>query len=357
MADETKKVTARVSPFVINGETVAPGTGKIVDFHLGLTASHAPMTLPVQVVHGRKPGPVLFVSAAIHGDEILGIEIIRRVLKAPALKGLAGTLLAIPIVNGPGFISHSRYLPDRRDLNRSFPGSDRGSLAARLADTFLTEIVKRSDFGIDLHTAALHRTNYPQIRFDTTADERLRGLANAFGAPVTIESKLRPGSLRETAKAEGVECLLYEAGEALRFDEFSIRVGVRGVLAVMRQLGMISTKSVAMPIRKPVHAKSSSWVRAPEGGLIRAITAPGSIVKENEVLGLLDDPFGAFEKPVLAPYSGILIGRTNLPVVNQGDALFHIARLDDAVKKAEARIDALEEEIAASELFDEDEII
>ena len=184
------------SPIRIAGFSVEPGRRGTVDLPLPQLYTHTPLTMPVHVVHGRRPGPCLFVSAAIHGDELNGVEIIRRVLGRPALSRLRGTLLAVPIVNVYGVIHHSRYLPDRRDLNRSFPGSERGSLASRLAHVFMTEIVARCEYGIDLHTAAYHRCNLPQIRADL-GDERTAELAHAFAAPVVLDSRVRDGSLRE----------------------------------------------------------------------------------------------------------------------------------------------------------------
>ncbi|MDH3343556.1 MAG: succinylglutamate desuccinylase/aspartoacylase family protein, partial [Gammaproteobacteria bacterium] len=205
----------------INGITIAPGTRKTIDLPTGRLYTHTPMSVPVHVVSGKHAGPRLFVSAAIHGDEINGVEIIRRLLKLPALKRLHGTIIAVPIVNVHGLINHSRYLPDRRDLNRSFPGTEKGSLAARLAYLFMKEIVAKSTHGIDLHTGALHRNNLPQIRANMD-DEETERLALAFNAPVIISSNLRDGSLRESAADYGIPMLLYEAGEALRFDEVSI---------------------------------------------------------------------------------------------------------------------------------------
>ena len=220
--------------FEIAGKKVAPGTRQIVDIPISLLSNHTPVNLTVNVVHGKRPGPVIFVSGAVHGDEIVGVEVIRRVLKSTALRGMRGTLLAVPVVNAFGFLNNTRYLPDRRDLNRCFPGHSRGSLAAQLAHLFLHEIVERSDFGIDLHSAAVHRVNLPQIRVNED-DPNIMEYAEAFGAPIILTSPLRDGSLREAARELGVPILLFEAGEGLRFDEMSIRAGVSGVLRVMRK--------------------------------------------------------------------------------------------------------------------------
>ena len=330
-------------PFTINGVTVKPGTRNTVDLPTGRLYTHTPMTMPVHVVCGRQSGPRLFISAAIHGDEINGVEIIRRLLKLPALKRLRGTIIAIPIVDAHGIITHSRYLPDRRDLNRSFPGSEKGSLAARLAYMFMKEIVEQSTHGIDLHTGALHRNNLPQIRANID-DEETERLARAFNAPVIISSNLRDGSLRESAAEHGIPMLLYEAGEALRFDEVSIRAGVKGIVNVIRELEMLpASRRAPKKYIEPVVARSSSWVRAPESGILRAMVPLGARVKKNTLLGVIADPFGETEARVLSQFNGIIIGKTNLPLVNEGDALYHIARFED-IEEIEAKVDEFHEE-------------
>lgn len=341
--------------FSIGTRRIAAGTRETVDLPVSVLSDHTPVTMSVHVVHGRTPGPTLFVSAAVHGDEVIGVEIVRRLLRAPNLDRLKGTLLAIPIVNTFGFMNHSRYLPDRRDLNRTFPGSKAGSLTARLASLFMREIVLRSDIGIDLHSAAIHRTNLPQIRVSPSKTETL-GLAMDFGAPLVLTAKLRPGSLRQAAQENGVDMLLYEAGEALRFDELAVRAGVAGVLRVMNRLGMVSAKGIAKPKAKSIFANSSFWVRAPAGGLLRTFRTTGDTVARNDVLGAISDPFGETEREVIAEDGGLVIGRTNLPVVNEGDGLFHVAKLRRR-DNADATIISLSEQLDADPLFDEDEII
>ncbi|MDH5612615.1 MAG: succinylglutamate desuccinylase/aspartoacylase family protein [Gammaproteobacteria bacterium] len=331
------------NPLIINGITFAAGTRTTVELPAGRLYTHTPITMPVHVVQGKKLGPRLFISAAIHGDEINGVEIIRRLLKLPVLKQLRGTIIAVPIVNAHGLISHSRYLPDRRDLNRSFPGSEQGSLAARLANLFMQEIVCQSTHGIDLHTGAIHRSNLPQIRANLD-DEETDKLARAFDVPVIISSNLRDGSLREAAAEYGIPMLLYEAGEALRFDEVSIRAGVKGIINVMRALEMLPTsRSKVKKHSEPVVARSSSWVRAPDSGMLRAMVPLGSRVKKDTLLGVVADPFGEMEEKIMATFSGIVIGRTNLPLVNEGDALFHIARFEHVLDAAN-KVDEFNEE-------------
>ncbi|HET6603746.1 MAG TPA: succinylglutamate desuccinylase/aspartoacylase family protein [Xanthomonadaceae bacterium] len=337
--------------FQIGGERVPPGARRTVDLPVALLANHVPVTLPVQVVHGRRNGPTVFLSAAIHGDEILGVEIVRRVLAAPALARLAGTLLAVPIVNAFGFIQHSRYLPDRRDLNRCFPGSANGSLGAQLANLFMTEIVRPSQYGIDLHSAAIHRSNLPQIRADL-GDAETRELAIAFGAPVVLHADVRDGSLRQAARDAGTKVLLYEAGEALRFDALAIRAGVRGVLRVLHWLGMVRRKLSADTGATPVQAGSSYWVRAPIGGILRPDWQPGDTVERGQRLAVVADPFGEVEVDVCARDGGLVIGETRLPVVNRGDALVHLARPAEA-GAGPVSVRALAEDLDADPLLDE----
>jgi predicted deacylase len=323
------KLSGGGTPIAICGTHVAPGSRATVDLPVADLYTHASLAMPVQVLHGRRPGPVLFVSAAVHGDEICGVEIIRRLLKRRSLKTLRGTLLAVPIVNVHGFLDQSRYLPDRRDLNRSFPGSSKGSLAARLANVFAKEIVAKSDFGIDLHTGAVHRSNLPQIRANLSDPQTLE-LANAFGTPILIDSDLRDGSLREHAAARGIPMLLYETGEALRFDETGIRAGVRGVLNVMRTIGMLAASKTPARRMDPMVAHHTSWVRASQSGMVNFEARLGQRVDEGQVLAVICDPFGESESPIRSPFRGVIIGRSNLPLAHEGDALIHVAAMDSA---------------------------
>lgn len=348
-------VPRQTQSFKLAGATIAPGQRRTVDLPISVLSNHTPVTLPIHVVHGRRAGPTVFVSAAVHGDEIIGVEIVRRLLRTPALNNLSGTLLMIPIVNSFGFISHSRYLPDRRDLNRSFPGSANGSLAAQLAHLFFTHVVERSNFGIDLHSAAVNRSNLPQIRADVT-DEKALALAESFGAPIILHSSLREGSMREAAAREGVPVVVYECGEGLRFDELSIRIGVKGVLRALGHLGMIAHRREKKARAPSPVSKRSTWVRAPQGGILRALKTLGDSVQGDELIGYISDPFGEDEAEVRAMDDGLIVGRANLPVVNQGDPLFHVASLA-RVKAVESALGSLEEDMRADPLFDEDEIM
>jgi predicted deacylase len=333
-----------MSGFAFGGGVVASGTRETIELEVSVLANSTRLNLPVHVVHGAKPGPVFFVSGVVHGDEILGIEIIRRILQDRALETMAGTLLAVPIVNSFGFLTHSRYMPDRRDLNRSFPGSDHGSLASLLADLFFSEVVQRSQFGIDFHTAALHRSNLPQIRI-APDDKDLHALAEAFAPPVILTSKLREGSLRQSAKESDVKVLLYEGGEALRFDEAAIEAGVKGTLRVMKAIGMINHAPEISAHATTTHSTSSNWLRAPEGGILHSVRRIGDRVAIGEPVGVISNPLGTAQVAVHSEDDGIIIGRTNLPIVNRGDALFHVAKI-----KTKSRG-------AVQSIADEDEII
>jgi predicted deacylase len=303
----------------------------VADLYTGTSLS-----MPVKVINGKQPGPVLFVCAAIHGDELNGVEIIRRLLKRKKLRSMRGALLAVPVVNVHGFLDQSRYLPDRRDLNRSFPGSTRGSIAARTAHTFIKHIVAKSDCGIDLHTAAINRANLPQVRANLD-DAKTKDLAMRFGAPIVVNSTIRDGSLRECAADRGIPILVYEAGEALRFNEVGIRAGLRGILNVMQHLGMLPPVKGAKAI-SPVIANSTSWVRAPYSGIVSRKAKLGARVVEGQRLASIGNPLGDGEEDVVAPFDGIVIGRSMLPLAHEGDALFNIAAFE-SVTRAETRVE------------------
>lgn len=341
--------------FDLAGVAIAAGSRKTVNLPVSTLSDHTPVTLSAHVVHGRQDGPVVFISAGIHGDEVIGVEIVRRLLRAKTLKSLRGTLIVVPIVNTFGFLNHSRYLPDRRDLNRCFPGSPNGSLASRLAHIFLNDIVARCSLGIDLHSAAIHRINLPQVRVSANNRATMR-LAQVFGAPVILTSALREGSLRQEAKKIGVDVLLYEAGEGMRFDEMSVRAGVAGIMRVLHDLGMLPLTGIAKPKAKPILCSSSTWLRAPAGGLLRMFKAEGDLVAQGDVVAAISDPFGDREIEVIARMGGIVVGRAVMPVVHEGDALFHIAEVASA-GLAEAALDDLTTQLVDAPLFDEDEII
>lgn len=306
---------------------VEPGQRTIIHLPVARLYTYADMHMDIHVIRSKRPGPTLFVCAAVHGDEIIGVEIIRRLLGMKLLERLRGTLIAVPVVNVFGFINRTRYLPDRRDLNRSFPGSESGSLAGRLAHIFLTEIAAHCTHGIDLHTGSNHRQNLPQVRACMDDEETAR-LASAFGAPVILDARLRDGSLRAAVHEHGLPALLYEAGEALRFDESDIRVGLRGILSVMRSIGQLPARHIDKSHIQPLIARSTKWVRAPKSGIIHSCLPLGMRVSREDVLCVVSDPSGENAEPLLSPTSGLVIGRLNLPLVHRGDALFHIARFN-----------------------------
>ena len=310
-------------PFKIAGIAVAPGETRHIELPIVRLYTDTEMAIPVYVHRGRKPGPTMFVCAAIHGDELNGVEIISRLINSRALRSLRGTLIAVPVVNVYGVLHQSRYLPDRRDLNRSFPGSARGSLASRMAHVFLEEVVAKCDYGIDLHTGALHRSNLPQIRANLD-DEETRQMASAFGVPVMLNSTLRDGSLRQAAADLGVRILLYEAGEALRFDELCIRAGTKGVLNVLRHLNMLPPRRAKGGI-EPFVARRSGWLRAGDSGIVNHRRQLGDHVKKGEVLATIADLYGNELDKVLADADGIIIGKQNIPLVQEGEAMYHVA--------------------------------
>ena len=327
-------------PLTIGEHVIHPGERINVSLPVADLYTSTSLSMPVKVISGRRAGPVLFVSAAVHGDELNGVEIIRRLLRRKILRSVRGTLVAVPIVNVHGFLDQSRYLPDRRDLNRSFPGTPKGSIAARLAHLFTSQIVAKADYGIDLHTGALNRTNLPQIRANLD-DSRTLEIARAFGVPVIVNSNIRDGSLRAYAAERQQPVLIYEAGEALRFDEVAIRGGIRGILNVMRHIGMLPADRRSK-VASPVVAQATRWVRAPASGIVGSKVKLGSSVAAGQSLAVISDPLGDAEHAVAAPFDGIVIGRSNLPLAHEGDALVNLASFK-SVAQAEQSVETFVE--------------
>ena len=308
--------------FAIGSVRVRAGTSRNLELPITRLVTGADVALPVRIFHGRDEGPTIWLDAAIHGDEVVGVEVIRQVLAGLDPKTFRGTLIAVPIVNVLGFMAGDRYLPDRRDLNRSFPGSRRGSLASRIAHLFMEEVVAKCEVGIDLHTGADRRSNLPQIRADLD-DPRTRALAEAFAAPVMLHAKIRDGSLRHAAREQGATVLLYEGGENLRLDEYAVDPAVTGVRRVLAALGMVDLPDD--PEHPPsVECRSSGWVRARRTGILDLDAHLGQQVTDGERLGALVDVWGRTLRAVYANRSGIVIGRTEAPLVNSGDAIVHI---------------------------------
>lgn len=325
----------------IYGQKIQAGEYKVIRIPMPQLYDSTPLMMPVHIIRGNVEGPTISLTAAIHGDEVNGIEIIRRILKKKLLNQLSGTIIAIPIVNMYGFLYQDRYLMDRRDLNRSFPGSKKGSLAARLAYIITHEIIDHCSHCIDLHTGSLYRSNLPQIRADID-DKKSRVLAKAFNAPVILHSKLRDGSLRGYAGSRNIPLLLYEAGEGLRFDEFSIRTGVKGIMNVLRKLKMIQPLKDPVKAITPAVTRSSYWVRASHSGIIQPKKQLGASIKKGELLAKIGSPTNTTEYSIHSPISGIIIGKNNLPMIHEGAAIFHIATFEDINVVAE-KIEDLQE--------------
>ena len=328
----------------IAGVSIKPGSRQSIDMPLPSFYTHSRVNMPVHVVHGRKPGPTLLVCAAIHGDEITGVEIIRRLLAHKSLNRMRGTLIAIPVVNVYGFVSKTRYLPDRRDLNRSFPGTETGSMASRLAHVLMNRIIPHCTHVIDLHSGAVNRENLPQIRAKLTDEPELERLARAFGVPVILDMDLLEGSFRAAAYEHDIPVLVYEAGEALRFNEVAIRAGVRGVLNVMAALEMRALKQKRREPRTLI-ANTSRWMRAPQSGILRSLVAIGSRVAEGDTLAYINDPLGEKFWELKSTIDGIVIGKSNLPLVFAGEAVFNIADYEKPDKVSD-HIEAYHEQLS-----------
>jgi len=314
-------------PFLIHGDEIEPGSRGQVRIPVARLPTGEWTYLQVHVLHGTEPGPCLWLSGAIHGDEVDGVEIIRQILDKISPEDLAGTVLAVPVVNVFGFGTENRYLPDRRDLNRSFPGGSRGSMASRLARLFMEEVVKRCGYGLDFHCGSHGRENHPHLRGDL-ADEETRRIAMAFGAPILIAGAGPDGSLRRAAVKAGARVLVFEGGEVNRLTPSAIEAGVRGTLRVMGALGMKEPPHPDVP-GDPIsrEAKKTGWVRAGRSGIFRGWVELGEEVKGGQVLGVVSDTLGQKARKVEARFPGMVIGRRINPLVHQGEALVHIAEV------------------------------
>ncbi len=310
-------------PITVAGVPIAPGERRDLAPAASESFTGDLTSLPLTVMNGVSDGPRTFVTAAVHGDELNGIAVCRRLLDELEPSLIRGALIIVPIVNIPGAQIASRYLPDRRDLNRVFPGSHSGSMAARFARLLLDEVVIGSDIGIDLHTAANHRTNVPQVRLDTTNTELLR-LAVAFGAPFVLDARLRSGSLRATAAEHGVDVLTFEGGGPLRFDDDAIDTAYRGVLRVLQRLDVIDDAPPPTD-EHPMVLHESRWLRAERGGILELHVGAGDHVVAGQPLWSTLSPLGAERANVDADEEGYVIGATTLPLVQPGHAVLHIA--------------------------------
>lgn len=315
---------------IIDDIAVPLGTEKTIEVEIARLPSGTLIHMPIHVFRSEKPGPVVLLSGGLHGDEINGIEIVRRLVAGNTLRHLIkGTVIALPIINVYGFIHFSREVPDGKDVNRSFPGAPDGSLAAIVAHTLSKKILPIIDFGIDFHTGGASRTNYPQIRY-SESDRLGKKIALSFKAPFTLTSNIIPGSLRGTAQSMGKSIIVFEGGESMRFDDKSISKGIKGVKRVLYDIGM-TDKPVKSP-SKTIHFSESQWVRADASGLFLSLKSSGQKVREGEVIGRINNPYNSYTVKITSPIDGYIIGHNNIPMVHRGDALFHIGSVKKVTK-------------------------
>lgn len=305
----------------INKKKIELGEQAEIFLEIARLPTYTNIDLPVHVYRGQEDGPVLLLTGGLHGDEINGIEIIRRLISREKILPERGTVIAMPLVNVYGFIQNVRGLPDGKDINRSFPGSKSGSLAKLLAHTLMNEIIPQIDFGIDFHTGGASRSNYPQIRSVLNIPKN-RELATAFAPPIVVNSSLINKSFRKAAKSKGKHILVYESGESLRYDEPGIEEGMNGTLRVMKHLKMIDTAPEA---NQTEFYQKTTWVRAKYAGLFNSKVELGEKVNKRQVLGHINDPFGKEWFKSISPQDGRVIGINYTPVVHKGDALIHLA--------------------------------
>ena len=311
-----------------------------IDWSPGNTFEGVALPTPVLVVHGRKPGPTLCLTAAVHGDELNGVEIIRRVVYDLNPDKFSGTLVAVPIVNLQGFQRMSRYLPDRRDLNRFFPGSPTGSAAARIAYSFFSEVISHCDALVDLHTGSFHRTNLPQLRADLRNVEVVR-LTHGFGATVVLQSEGGPGTLRRAATDAGIAAITLEAGEPLRLREEDVKHGVKGIQTLLTDLGMYKRRSI-WGAKEPVYY-TSRWIRADQGGFLFSDVKVGRHVRAGDQLGVITDPITNEVATIRSPVSGRVLGMALNQVVMPGFAAYRIGIETSDSEAAEQGGDELSE--------------
>ena len=307
----------------ILGQEILPGKGYQLNMNMAKLHTHTPVQVPVFVERAKKEGPVLLLMAGMHGDEINGIEIVRRIIKNKYHKPNAGTIICLPVFNIFGFLNIARALPDGRDLNRAFPGSKNGSLAGQFAYQFINEIAPNVDYIIDFHTGAAQRNNAAQIRC-VSKDERSMELANVFNPPFIVHSNLIPKSLREAMIKRGKQILLFEGGKADSIEENIVFEGINGVKRVLVHLGMRSFREDVKIKRKSILLKSDKWLRASNSGLFLSYVLNGQKVRRGEMIGVITDPFGKTEKKVKSSEDGYIFCLNESPVINKGDAIFHI---------------------------------
>ncbi len=316
---------------VINGIRIRPGQSLNIEIAIARLPTHTLIDLPVFIRSSSNPGPVVLISGGVHGDEINGIVTVKRMLEENIFEPEKGTLIFIPLVNVYGFLSNSRTFPDGRDLNRSFPGSRKGSLASQIANILTNEIIPQIDYGIDFHTGGRMLSNYPQVRVDFKDKKGLK-LAEVFGANFTVNSPHIDRSFRKEAYKHKKHLLVFEGGESMRLDEQVIQEGIMGTGRILKHLGMIDG---AFPLVKTLKIQDSSWVRAKISGIFNASVSAGDEVKKGQVLAKISDPYGQVKVPVKSTFSGHVIGINNQPVVNAGDALVHVGKSQTAAEASE----------------------
>jgi len=300
---------------------IRPGEFKEININIARLPSRTQIDTPIYVYRGVEDGPTLALTAGMHGDEINGMEIVRRILDLGYNRVKRGTVLCMPVINVYGFLNYSREVPDGKDINRSFPGSKNGSLAARVAHHMTHDVLPYIDYGVDFHTGGAQRTNYPQVR--CVMKEKVNAeLANAFHAPFTLDAPFRPHSLRLTASKKDKHIIVYEGGESIRLDQYAIEEGINGTLRLMKYLNMID--DAPKPREENRIIWSSSWARARTAGMFQTEIKCGDMIHKDQLVGTLTDPFGEFKEQIKSPATGYVIGLNNNPIVNAGDALLHI---------------------------------
>ncbi|VAW18114.1 FIG003737: Predicted deacylase [hydrothermal vent metagenome] len=317
VVEENKDIT-------IGGETVRPGEDKLLKISIDRLPTGTLIDIPVYVFNAKKPGPTILIQAGLHGDEINGIEIVRRMIHEKRFKITKGAVIAVPILNIFGFIHFSRDVPDGKDVNRSFPGTKTGSMASRIAYHYVSEIIRQIDYGIDLHTGGGQRHNFPQIRF-TQEDEHSAKLAEVFNAPISFSSRLIKGSFRNAAYRMNKPTIVFEAGESMRFDDYSIMEGMQGILNVLKHFKMIDKIEPKYVERnKSIHLQNRKWLRAPTAGMFIPEVTNGSEIKKGQEMGMITDTYAKRIKRIKAPFAGYVFCINHQAVVNQGEALFHV---------------------------------
>jgi len=306
------------------GATIAPGESKAIELAIGQSYSGMTVRIPIQVQRAEIEGPTVFVTAALHGDEINGTGAVRTLIQDESFRLKKGSLILVPVLNLLGFDRHSRYLPDRRDLNRCFPGSAKGSLASRMARRIFRSIVARSDYGIDLHTASVRRTNYPNIRADRSSPE-VKRIAEAFGTEVILDGKGPKGAFRREACRAGCPTIVMEGGEVWKVEPAVVEASVRGVKNVLYELGMLEHAPLTPGYQLVV--KRSKWVRADLGGFLQFHVQPGEIVDKDQALATNTNLLGEQTNVVTAPFAGIVMGMTTLPAIGPGEPICNLGKL------------------------------